>query len=53
MEPIFNEKVKFVGLWTVHGCTVQERIVKSCGYYSWTVAVTVHEAPETRAKKKK
>ena len=32
-------------------CTVYGRIVKSCGYCSWIVAVTVHETPETRAKK--
>ena len=57
MEPIFNEKVTekwvFWVPWIVHGYTVHGRIVKSCGYCSWTVAVTEHEAPETRAKKKK
>ena len=29
--------MKFVGPWTVHGCTVHGRPVKNCGYYSCTV----------------
>ena len=37
----------------MHPYTVHGRIVKSCDYCSWTVAVTVHEALETRAQKKK
>jgi len=37
----------------VHGCIVHGRMVKSYGYCSYTVAVTMHEAPETHAKKKK
>ena len=39
--PIFNEKLaenwSLWDSWTVHGCTVHGRIVKSCGYCSWTV----------------
>ena len=39
--PIFNEKVvenwSLWNSWTVHGCTIHWRIVKSCGYCSWTV----------------
>ena len=39
--PIFNEKIdkkmKFVGLWTVHGCTVHGKLVKSWCYCSCTV----------------
>ena len=36
----------------MHPYIVHGRIVKSCNYCSWTVAVTVHEALETRVQKK-
>ena len=59
--PIFNEKscwkMKFVGLWTVHGCTVHREKVNICGYCSmnsaWTVAASLPETRENKIKKKR
>ena len=54
---IFNEKVdkkmKFVGPWTVHGCTVHRRLVKSCGYFSCTVTTVGVKCVLQKKKKKK
>ena len=45
--------MKFVGPWTVHGCTVHRRPVKSCGYCSCTVHEQCRLLGERREKKKK
>ena len=55
--PIFNEKIdkkmKFVGPWTMHGCTVHEKLVKCCGYCSWTVAACEGENAWKKKKRNK
>ena len=49
--------MKFVGPWTVHGCTVHREKVNICGYCSmnsaWTVAASLPETRENKIKKKK
>ena len=57
VRPIFNEKIdkkmKFMGPWAVHKCTVHGRLVKSCGYCSCTVYKQYHLLGKRREKKKK
>ena len=45
--------MKFVGSWTVHGCTLHGRPVKSCGYCSSTVHEQYRLLGEKAWKKKK
>ena len=45
--------MKFVGPWTVHGCTVYGRLVKSCSYCSCTVHEQYCLLGEKAWKKKK
>ena len=44
-------KMKFVGPWIVHGCTLHGRLVKSCGYCSCTASWG--KRPEKKKKRKK
>ena len=49
--------MKFVGPWTVHGCTVHWKKSTFCGYCSctvhWTVAAFLKKSVKTKKKKKK
>ena len=45
-------KMKFVGPWIVHGCTLHGRLVKSCGYCSCTACWGKRREKKKEGKRK-
>ena len=45
--------MKFVGLWTVHKCTVHRKKSTFAATVHWTVAALLQQSVKTKKKKKK